>query len=82
MEKKQWDATVRSFIRPLINIGLKVLLLISVASMFGVNVMAFVGVFSALALAVGLAMQGHLANFASGVLIIVFKRAPATSCYY
>lgn len=73
MEKKSWDLSVRAFLRSLINIGLKVLLLLSVASMFGVNVMAFVGVFSALALAIGLALQGHLSNFASGVLILIFK---------
>lgn len=73
MEKKEWDLSVRNFLNSLLRLGLKILLLVSVASMFGVNVMAFVGVFSALALAIGLALQGHLSNFASGVLILIFK---------
>lgn len=73
MEKKGWDLTVRTFLMPMLSIALKVLLLLSVVSMFGVNVMAFVGVFSALVFAVGLALQGHMSNFASGVLIIIFK---------
>ena len=73
MEKNEWDISVRNLLTGSIRFALRVLLILSVASMFGVNVLAFVGVFSALALAVGLALQGHLANFASGVLILIFK---------
>lgn len=73
MEKREWDVSVRNLLAGALGFTLRVLLILSVASMFGVNVVGFVGVFSALALAVGLALQGHLANFASGVLILIFK---------
>ncbi|HKK80291.1 MAG TPA: mechanosensitive ion channel domain-containing protein, partial [Phaeodactylibacter sp.] len=73
MKKHIDDESIRDFLGSLISIGLKVLLLLSVASMFGIEVTSFVAIFSALAFAVGLALQGNLANFASGVLILIFK---------
>lgn len=73
MEKRNIEVSLRSFLSSVVGIGLKVLLLLSVASMFGIEVTSFVAIFSALAFAVGLALQGNLANFASGVLILVFK---------
>ena len=73
MEKRDLDPTIRPFLASLISVGLKVLLLLSVASMFGVEVTSFIAIFSALAFAIGLALQGNLANFASGVLILIFK---------
>ena len=73
MEKREMDPSIRPFLASIINIGFKVLLLLSVASMFGIEVTSFVAVFSAMAFAVGLALQGNLANFASGVLILTFK---------
>jgi len=73
MEKRDIDESLRPFIASVIGVGLKVLLLLSVASMFGIEVTSFVAIFSALAFAVGLALQGNLANFASGVLILIFK---------
>lgn len=73
LEKREIEVSLRSFLTSVVGIGLKVLLLLSVASMFGIEVTSFVAIFSALAFAVGLALQGNLANFASGVLILVFK---------
>jgi small conductance mechanosensitive channel len=73
MEKSNIDASLRQFMASIVNIGLKVLLLLSVAGMFGMEVTSFIAIFSALAFAVGLALQGNLANFASGVLILIFK---------
>jgi small conductance mechanosensitive channel len=73
MEKRHIEVSLRSFLASVVGIGLKVLLLLSVASMFGIEVTSFVAIFSALAFAIGLALQGNLANFASGVLILVFK---------
>lgn len=73
MEKRNIEISLRSFLASVVGIGLKVLLLLSVASMFGIEVTSFVAIFSALAFAIGLALQGNLANFASGVLILVFK---------
>lgn len=73
MEKRDFDVSLRPFLASIVNVGLKVLLLLSVAGMFGIEVTSFIAIFSALAFAVGLALQGNLANFASGVLILVFK---------
>ena len=53
--------------------GLKGLLLISVASMVGIATTSFVAVLGAAGLAIGLALQGSLSNFAGGVLILIFK---------
>lgn len=73
MEKHGVDVSLRTFLGSIISIGLRVLLLLSVAGMFGMEVTSFIAIFSALAFAVGLALQGNLANFASGVLILIFK---------
>ena len=67
------DVSLSSFLSSLANIVLKVLLLISVAGMVGFETTSFVTVLGAAGLAVGLALQGTLANFAGGVLILMFK---------
>ena len=73
MEKTKADKTLIPFISNLISWGLKVLLFISVASMIGIATTSFIAVLGAAGLAVGLALQGSLANFAGGVLILIFK---------
>ena len=73
MEKTKADKTLIPFITNLISWVLKVLLLISVASMVGIATTSFIAVLGAAGLAVGLALQGSLANFAGGVLILIFK---------
>ena len=67
------DETLNNFLRGLISTLLKVLLLISVASIVGVETTSFVAVIGAASFAVGLALQGSLSNFAGGVLLIIFK---------
>ncbi|MFC1769238.1 mechanosensitive ion channel family protein [Nanoarchaeota archaeon] len=73
MEKKSIDESLRHFLANLTKVILIILLLISVISMVGVQVTAFIAVLGAAGLAVGLALQGSLANFAGGVLILIFK---------
>lgn len=73
MSKNKVDATIQPFLASIVSVGLKVMLLLSVASMFGAETTSFVAIFSALAFAIGLALQGSLGHFASGVLILVFK---------
>nr|MBK9652996.1 mechanosensitive ion channel [Bacteroidota bacterium] len=73
MRKREMDISLRSFLRSLISIGLKVLLFISVAGMMGLQTSSFVAILGAAGLAVGLALQGSLANFAGGVLMLIFK---------
>ncbi|HSC84994.1 MAG TPA: mechanosensitive ion channel family protein [Pseudomonas sp.] len=67
------DQTLQGFIENLANMVLKVLLMISVASMVGIETTSFVAAIGAAGLAVGLALQGSLANFAGGVLILLFR---------
>ena len=67
------DTSLASFLHSLAGMGLKVLLIISVASMIGIATTSFVAVLGAAGLAIGLALQGSLANFAGGVLILLFK---------
>ncbi len=73
MEKGDVDISLRKFLSSLSGILLKVLLLISVASMIGIATTSFVAILGAAGLAVGLALQGGLANFAGGVIILIFK---------
>src|SRR4051812_26620068 len=73
MMRKGHDPSLQSFLSSLISVALKVLLLVTVAGMLGIQTTSFVAVLGAAGLAVGLALQGSLANFAGGVLILVFK---------
>jgi len=72
-KKSKMDETLRPFIVNLIGWTLKALLFISVASMIGIETTSFIAVLGAAGLAIGLALQGTLANFAGGVLILIFK---------
>lgn len=67
------DKTLGSFVASILSVILKIVLLIAVASMVGIETTSFVAVLGAAGLAVGLALQGSLANFAGGVLILLFK---------
>lgn len=73
LDTRSVDRALHSFIGSLASIVLKVLLLVSVASMIGVETTSFIAVIGAAGLAIGLALQGSLANFAGGVLIMLFR---------
>ena len=73
LERLGMSSSLLTFSRSLANIGLKMLLIFTVAAVAGVDITAFVAVLAAAGFAVGLALQGNLANFASGVLILIFK---------
>ncbi len=73
MEKREVSISLRGFLRALVTILLKVMLVISVAQMVGIESTSFIAVLGAAGLAVGLALQGTLANFAGGVMILLFK---------
>lgn len=70
---KRFDPTLSKFVKSIASVGLKILLLVSVAGMVGIETTSFIAVLGAAGLAVGLALQGNLSNFASGVLILIFK---------
>jgi small conductance mechanosensitive channel len=73
MSVRNVNISLIGFVSSMVNIGLKVLLLISVAGMVGIQTTSFIAVLGAAGLAVGLALQGTLANFAGGVMILIFK---------
>ena len=73
LEKKEIDATLVGFFSSLVYGALVVFVVIAAISKLGVQTTSFVAVVGAAGLAVGLALQGSLSNFASGVLLILFK---------
>lgn len=73
MDKRQVDPSLAPFLKSLISISLKVMLIISVIGMAGVEATSFVAVIGAAGLAIGLALQGTLQNFAGGVIILLIK---------
>jgi small conductance mechanosensitive channel len=73
MERSNAEPTLAKFLSSLASIGLKALLLISVASMIGIETTSFIAILGAAGLAIGLALQGTLANFAGGALILLFR---------
>lgn len=73
LEKREVDKSVSTFLASLIKWGLTVLIFIMVISKLGVPTTSFIAVLGAAGLAVGMALQGSLGNFAGGVLILLFK---------
>jgi small conductance mechanosensitive channel len=73
LKKSDYDETLINFLRSIIGIALKIMLWITVISMLGIKMTSFVAILGAAGLAVGLALQGSLANFAGGVLIMLFR---------
>ncbi|MCR9262754.1 MAG: mechanosensitive ion channel [Flavobacteriaceae bacterium] len=73
MSKSKYDESLQRFLLDLVSWGLKVFLIIIVISRLGVDVTTFAAVIAAAGLAVGLALQGSLSNFAGGVLLMIFK---------
>ncbi|MBS4056090.1 MAG: mechanosensitive ion channel [Bacteroidales bacterium] len=67
------DPSLRSFLGSLISITMKILLVIIMLSMVGVQMTSVIAILGAAGLAVGLALQGTLQNFAGGVIILLFK---------
>lgn len=73
MSKSKYDESLQKFLLNLLTWSLKVFLIILVISRLGVDVTTFAAVIAAAGLAVGLALQGSLSNFAGGVLIMIFR---------
>jgi small conductance mechanosensitive channel len=70
---KDYDPSLESFTQSLISIGLKIVLFVIVITQLGVQSSSLVAIIGAAGLAIGLALQGSLSNFAGGVLILLFK---------
>jgi small conductance mechanosensitive channel len=73
LEQSETDPSLIPFLTSLSVIAIKVMVLISAASMFGIEVTSFVAIMGALAFAVGMALQGNLGHMAAGILILFFK---------
>lgn len=73
MAKQNVESTLANFSSNMTGIVLKLLLALTVISMLGVATTSFIAILGAAGLAVGLALQGNLANFAGGVMILIFK---------
>ena len=73
MDRRNVDPSLKPFLKSLINAVLKVMLIISVIGMVGIQATSFVAVLGAAGLAIGLALQGTLQNFAGGVIILLLK---------
>ena len=73
MQKNDVDATLTSFVSNLVRMTLLVFVVIAAITQLGVPSAQFIAVVGAAGLAVGLALQGSLSNFAAGVLIVLFR---------
>ena len=73
MTKREYDESLQKFLLNLISWILKILLIITLLGTLGVPTTSFAAIIAAAGLAIGLALQGSLGNFAGGVLIMIFK---------
>ena len=73
MDKVEYDESLEKFISSLIVVSLRIILFIVILGNLGVETTSFAAVLAAAGLAIGLALQGSLSNFAGGVLILIFK---------
>ena len=73
MERRNVDALLASFSSNIVYVALVGFVIIAALSQLGIQTTSFVAIIGAAGLAIGLALQGSLANFASGVMIIAFR---------
>lgn len=73
MNKREVDPSLVPFLKSLLGVTLKLALFISVAGMIGIEMTSFIAILGAAGLAIGLALQGTLQNFAGGVIILLLK---------
>lgn len=73
LEKKKVEITLHRFLLSIASTLLKAIQIIVLASMLGIQTASFIAILGAAGLAIGLALQGSLANFAGGVLILLFR---------
>ena len=73
LEKNDHDPSLKNFLTNMLDWVLKIVLILGVLSVVGFEPTSFAAIIAAAGLAIGLALQGSLANFAGGVLIMLFK---------
>jgi len=72
-QKKDYDLALETFLQSFISIALKIILFVLIITQLGVQSSSLIAIIGAAGLAIGLALQGSLSNFAGGVLILLFK---------
>jgi len=72
-QKKEVDKSLQDFLLSLISILLKILLILTVMSMIGIEITSFIAILGAAGLAIGMALQGTLQNFAGGIIILILR---------
>ncbi len=73
MSKKGYDESLTKFLLNLLNWVLKIVLILTLLGTLGIETTSFAAILAAAGLAIGLALQGSLSNFAGGALIMIFK---------
>ncbi|MBW2248972.1 MAG: mechanosensitive ion channel [Deltaproteobacteria bacterium] len=73
MNKRQVDPTILSFVANMTYIALLVFVVLAALGQLGIQTTSFIAIIGAAGLAIGLALQGSLANFAAGFLMIIFR---------
>jgi len=73
LQKNDVDETLETFVCNLVRMVLLIVVIIAAIGALGIQTTSFIAIFGAAGLAVGLALQGSLSNFASGVLIVLFR---------
>jgi len=73
MRRQEVEKTLETFICNLVRMVLLVVVIIAAIGQLGIETTSFIAIFGAAGLAVGLALQGSLSNFAAGVLIVLFR---------
>ncbi|MFK5854652.1 MAG: mechanosensitive ion channel [Bacteroidota bacterium] len=73
MDKSDLTPALKSFIKSILTVTLKIILIISVLGMIGIEMTTFIAMLTAASLAIAMAFNGSLSNFAGGMMILFFK---------
>lgn len=73
LSKRDIDPSVKTFVGSLVNVVLTILLIISVVGALGVQTTSFAALLASAGVAIGMALSGNLANFAGGLIVLLFK---------
>lgn len=73
LDKRNTDSSLKPFLKGIVATLLKIMLVISVLGMIGIQMTSFIAILGAVGLAVGMALSGTLQNFAGGVIILLFR---------
>lgn len=73
LERRNVDTSIKTFLASLIDVLLKIMVIIMAMDIIGIKATSFIAILGALGLAVGMALQGTLQNFAGGVIILLLK---------